>query len=182
VEKPAFAWNHGDVSPDINTTWLGMVGPGVKKVGIDKIAWSDHTDIRPTMLALLGLKDDYTHAGRVLFEDLEDWAVPQSLVKSRPVLTQLAQVYKKIDAPVGELGLSSLRVSTRALESNDADDSTYTKLESQLASVTGQRNTLAIQMITMLEQAEFNNQPIDERQAQQLIDQGNALLQKVKGM
>ncbi|HYX48323.1 MAG TPA: hypothetical protein VE843_01170, partial [Ktedonobacteraceae bacterium] len=22
-----FAWNHGDVSPDINTTWLGMVGP-----------------------------------------------------------------------------------------------------------------------------------------------------------
>jgi hypothetical protein len=182
VEKPAFAWNHGDVSPDINTTWLGMVGPGVKKVGIDKTAWSDHTDIRPTMLALLGLKDDYTHAGRVLFEDLEDWAVPQSLVKSRTVLTQLAQVYKKIDAPVGELGLSSLRVSTRALESNDAGDSTYTKLENQLASVTGQRNTLAIQMITMLEQAEFNNQPIDEREAQQSIDQGNALLQQVKGM
>jgi hypothetical protein len=23
---PTFAWNHGDVSPDINTTWLGVVG------------------------------------------------------------------------------------------------------------------------------------------------------------
>src|SRR5262249_7938100 len=23
--NPAFAWNHGDVSPDINTTWLGFV-------------------------------------------------------------------------------------------------------------------------------------------------------------
>src|SRR5579885_1541143 len=30
TENPAFAWNHGDVAPDINTTWLGMVGPGVQ--------------------------------------------------------------------------------------------------------------------------------------------------------
>jgi hypothetical protein len=182
VEKADHAWNHGDVSPDINTTWLGLVGPGVKKVGVDNTVWSDHTDIRPTMLALLGLKDDYTHAGRVLFENLEDWAVPQSLVTSRPVLTQLAQVYKKINAPVGELGLSSLRVSTKALESNDANDSTYTNLENQLTSVTDQRNTLANQMVTILEQAEFNNQPINEQKAQQLIDQGNALLQQVNGM
>ncbi len=154
----------------------------MKKVGVDNTVWSDHTDIRPTMLALLGLKDDYTLDGRVLFENLEDWAVLQSLVTSRPVLTQLAQVYKKINTPVGELGLSSLRVSTKALVSNDANDSTYTNLENQLASVTDQRNTLASQMITMLEQAEFNNQPIDEQQAQQLIDQGNALLQQVNGM
>ena len=182
AEKSAYAWNHGDVSPDINTTWLGLVGPGVKKVGVDNTVWSDHTDIRPTMLALLGLQDDYILDGRVLFENLEDWAVPQSLLTSRPVLTQLAQVYKKINAPVGELGLSSLRVSTKALESNDANDSTYTNLENQLTSVTDQRNTLASQMITMLEQAEFNNQPIDEQQAQQLIDQGDALLQQVNGM
>ena len=26
--QPGFAWNHGDFSPDINETWLGMVGPG----------------------------------------------------------------------------------------------------------------------------------------------------------
>ena len=28
-ESPAFAWNHGDVQPDITTTWFGMAGPGV---------------------------------------------------------------------------------------------------------------------------------------------------------
>ncbi len=57
-----------------------------------------------------------------------------------------------------------------------------TNLENQLTSVTDQRNTLANQMVTILEQAEFNNQPINEQQAQQLIDQGNALLQQVNGM
>src|SRR5712692_6729771 len=29
TENPQFAWNHGDVQPEIVTTWLGMVGPGV---------------------------------------------------------------------------------------------------------------------------------------------------------
>lgn len=48
-----------------------------------------------------------------------------------------------------------------------------------MISITTQRNTLADQMITMLAQAEFNNQPPDPAQAQQLIDQGNALLQQV---
>jgi len=47
----------------INTTWLGLVGPGVKHLGVTGKAWSDHTDIRPTMMALLGLTDDYTYDG-----------------------------------------------------------------------------------------------------------------------
>src|SRR5260370_24853695 len=28
TETPGFAWNHGDVQPEIVTTWLGMVGRG----------------------------------------------------------------------------------------------------------------------------------------------------------
>ncbi len=182
AEKATYAWNHGDVSPDINTTWLGMVGPGVNQVGVDNTTWSDHTDIRPTILALVGLKDDYTQAGRVLFEDLADSALPTSVVSSRQIITQLAQVYKKINAPVGELGLKTLQVSTKAIESSDPGDSTYTKLENQLSSITTQRDSLASQMISMLEQAVFANQPVDSTQAQQLIDQGNALLQQVNGM
>src|SRR5438552_7918550 len=182
VEKPAYAWNHGDVSPDINTTWLGMVGPGVNQVGVDSTTWSDHTDIRPTILALVGLKDDYTPAGRVLFEALADSALPTSVANSRQIITQLAQVYKKINAPVGELGLKTLQVSTKAIESNDPGDTTYTKLENQLTSITTQRDSLASQMITMLEQTVFSNQPVDSTQAQNLIDQGNALLQQVNGM
>ena len=182
VEKPAYAWNHGDLSPDINTTWLGMVGPGVNQVGVDSTTWSDHTDIRPTILALVGLKDDYAHEGRVLFEDLADSALPTSVVNSRQIITELAQVYKKINAPVGELGLKTLQVSTKAIESNDPGDSTYTNLENQLTSITTQRDSLASQMITLLEQTVFSNQPVDSTQAQNLIDQGNALLQQVNGM
>ena len=50
VEDPGFAWNHGGVAPEI--------GPCVKAQGVDDDTWSDHTDIRPTMLVLLGLRDD----------------------------------------------------------------------------------------------------------------------------
>jgi hypothetical protein len=183
TEQPGFAWNHGDVSPDINTTWLGMVGPGIAQVGVDSTTWSDHTDIRPTMMVLLGLKDDYSHDGRVLFEDFQGWAVPPSFQKARGVVLQLAQVYKQIDACVGQLGLKTLAVSTRALESGSAsDDSTYTKLESQLSSVSSQRDALAAQIIAVLEAAEFNGQPIDQKQAKQFIAQANALLNQVDAM
>ena len=159
-----------------------MVGPGVNAVGVDSTTWSDHTDIRPTILALVGLQDDYAHEGRVLFEDLADSALPSSAVSARQILTQLAQVYKEIDAPVGQLGLKTLQVSTKAIESNDPGDTTYTNLENQLSSVTTQRDSLASQMITLLEQTEFANQPVNTQQAQQLIDQGNALLSQVNGM
>ena len=46
----------------------GIVGPGVAQRGVDNSTWSDHTDSQPTMLALLGLRDDYTPDGRVLGE------------------------------------------------------------------------------------------------------------------
>jgi hypothetical protein len=35
--NPAFAWNHGDIQPEIATTWLGFVGPGVNPVGTSDI-------------------------------------------------------------------------------------------------------------------------------------------------
>jgi hypothetical protein len=177
--QPGFAWNHGDVSPDINTTWLGLVGPGVRAMGVDNSTWSDHTDVRSTMMVLLGLQDDYAHDGRALFEDLYDWAVPQSIRAHRATLTQLAQVYKQLDAAVGQFGLATLGISTKALESNASGDSTYIQLENQLISFNGQRDALASQMIALLEGAEFNGQSINEQQAKQLISQGQALLNQV---
>jgi hypothetical protein len=65
------AWNHGDVAGKINTTWLGLVGPGLRHLGTDNALWSDHTDIQPTMMELLGLRDDYAPDGRVLGEVLD---------------------------------------------------------------------------------------------------------------
>ena len=60
-----FAWNHGGIQPEIATIWLGLVGPGVAPAA-RRHTWSDHTDVRPTMLTLLGLQDTYLHDGRVL--------------------------------------------------------------------------------------------------------------------
>ncbi|HCJ35884.1 MAG TPA: hypothetical protein DHV65_16510 [Ktedonobacter sp.] len=182
TQQPGFAWNHGDVSPDINTTWLGMVGPGVDQTGVDSATWSDHTDIRSTMLMLLGLKDDYSHDGRALVEDLTGWAQPPAVKKSGSFVS-LAQMYKQIDACVGQLGLATLAVSTKALESgSSSDDSTYTNLENQLTSISTQRDALAAQMIALLENAEFNGQPFSNQQARQLISQGQALLNSVNTM
>lgn len=177
-----FAWNHGDVSPDVNTTWLGMVGPGVLHLGVDHAVWSDHTDTRTTMLVLLGLKDDYQHEGRALFEVLANWAVPESLLDHRNVLTELAQAFKQINAPVGALGLSTLRISTRALESSSPGDATYTRLENKLTSITTLRNSIASQMLNLLEGAEFHNMNINVHQANGLIEQAQQLLEQVNAM
>jgi hypothetical protein len=182
TQNPGFAWNHGDVQPEITTTWLGMVGPGVKNRGVEDDVWSDHTDIRPTILTLLGLQDDYSHDGRALFEDLYSWAVPQSLRAHRDTLTRLAQVYKQIDACVGRFGLETLEVSTRALKSNSSGDKTYTKLENELILAGNQRDALAAQMIGLLEGATFNGQAINEQQAKALIAQGQELLDKVNSL
>jgi len=170
-----FAWNHGDFQPDITTTWLGMVGPGVDNVGIDGITWSDHSDIRPTIMLLLGLKDDYAHDGRALTEDLDGWATP--VTKLNGSFTKIAVMYKQIDAAVGQFGLATLIASTDAIASgNPSDDSRYAALENQLSSLNTQRDALAVQMNVLLEKAEFGGQPITEQQAQVLVTQGQALL------
>ena len=67
-----FAWNHGGIQPEIGTIWLGLVGPGISNAVQDDNTWTDHTDVRPTMLSLLGLHDSYIHDGRVLIETIDD--------------------------------------------------------------------------------------------------------------
>jgi hypothetical protein len=181
VENPGFAWNHGGFQPEIVDTWLGMVGPGVRH-GDDEgssIHFSDHTDIRPTILALLGLQDDYVHDGRVLFEALNPSALPSSLNAHSATLLQLAQVYKQINAPVGPLGLSSLTVSTAALASNSEDDDVYNRLENKIADWHERRDAIAGQMRSMLEGAAFAGKAINESKARRLISQGQDLLQEV---
>jgi hypothetical protein len=156
-EAPGFAWNHGDVSPDVNTTWLGMVGPDVKHLGVTGAVWSNHTDTRPTMMELLGLHDDYQHEGRALFEIIKPSALPAAVRDNLGTLISLAQIFKQINAPVGELGLTTLQISTQALESSSPNDSTYVQLENQLTSITQIRNAIAGQILSILESAAFGN-------------------------
>jgi hypothetical protein len=181
---PGFAWNHGGIEPEIAQTFLGMVGPGVLQGDTrtddgSGIEFSDHTDIRPTIMALLGLQDDYAHDGRVLLEVVRPTALPHSLTAHYGTLLNLARVYKMINAPFGDLGRNSLIVSTAALASNTATDAMYTTLEAKIASWRAQRDSLASQMKALLEGAAFRAETINEGQALQLISQGQALLGEV---
>jgi hypothetical protein len=170
------AWNHGDVAPEINATWLGLVGPGVANEGVNNSIWSDHTDIQPTMLELTGLSDDYTPDGVVLSNVIDASALPPAMLVAYPLLVQLAGVYTQLEAAVGVFGLATLSASTRALASDSPGDSTYSTIETRLTQIGAARDALAAQMQTALLGAEFGGKPLRIATALKLIGQGNALL------
>jgi hypothetical protein len=159
VEQSGFAWNHGDFQPQITNTWLGLAGPGVQKVGVTGAFFSDHTDIRPTMISLTGLTDDYLHDGRVLIEIMTDVALPATLLQHRATFAQLASTYKAINAPLGPLGMQTLRNATAAIL---GDDQTYIASLYSLKALTQERNTMASRMIQMIEGAEFYGIPFND--------------------
>jgi len=141
--ESAFAWNHGDFSPDINTTWLGMVGPGVKNLGVTNSVWSDHTDIRPTMMALLHLHDDYNYDGVPLIGFLKNNVLPHSVRDNRADYEALAGVYKQLNASVGQFATATLELSTSAIESTSPGDATYLQTDAALTALGQQRDALA---------------------------------------
>ena len=96
----------------------------MRRQGETAETFTDHTDVRPTLLYLTGLADDYAHDGRVIVEALDE-SVPQ-----RETLSRLAAAYKQINAPLGELGRRTLMISTRALT---GDAATYNALEEEIA-------------------------------------------------
>jgi hypothetical protein len=171
----SFAWNHGDIQDEIASTWAGYVGPGIESIGIDSTTWSDHTDLRPTILNLVGLKDDYIHDGRLISEILQGYSRPLAVKKSGSFIA-LAQTYKQLNAPFGEFAMDTLKSSTFALASNDAYDATYNSVEGQIQSLTSQRDAVSTQMKALLQGATFNGQAFSDAQAQALIAQGQSLL------
>jgi hypothetical protein len=177
-----FAWNHGDVAPEINTTWLGMVGPGVKSIGLDDDIWSDHTDERPTLMTLAGLTDDYRHQGRVLLGVLENAAKPTKLKDREDLAESLGEAYKQLNAPVGQLSLDSLVISTAALASgSDSSDTTYSALENQIADWTAQRDTIALKIESLLERSSFEGKTLDRADSLEAIGQAQSLISEVHG-
>jgi hypothetical protein len=178
VDK-GFAYNHGDYAADINTTWLGLVGPGVAHKGVDGLdasegpnsagstsgqvtvpdsgttgTWADHTDIRPTMLYLVGLKDDYVNDGRVLAEDLT--RVSETL--KDPSVRALAVAYKQLNASVGRFGTSTLMAATQAIEgSNKA----YASAMDALSRLGAQRDKLATIIKNELTAAAFDHESVE---------------------
>jgi hypothetical protein len=174
--SPPFAWNHGDIQPEIANTWFGIVGPGVKHLR-QAAVWTDHTDVRPTMLELLGLTDSYELDGHVVIEVLG--AYSDALAVHRTTVEQLGAIYKQVNAPFGAFGMNTLTASTRALT---GDDTTYSSIEGQIAGLTTQRDALAAQIRTALNDAAFHDKPIDPTQAAAWITQAQALLDQAAAL
>ena len=97
TQNTGFAWDHGDYAAEINTNYAGVrrawgaqPRPGRacrrararSSAGADsgqtvvtdyhfRGPWVDETDIRPTIMYLTGLRDDYEHDGRVITQILD---------------------------------------------------------------------------------------------------------------
>jgi hypothetical protein len=203
TQNTGFAWDHGDYAAEINMTYLGLVGPGVKHLGIDGWGpaqgpnsagpnsgqtvsadlanpgtWADHTDIEPTELYLTGLKADYTQDGTVITDVLTDAPPHLRSVPER----QLAACYKQLNASVGQFGAATLVASTKAVESSTAGDAKYNQVNAALLSLEKQRDALAIKVKDELNAAAFRNTAIADPhgqaiQCQAIIGQAKQLAQ-----
>ena len=176
---PNFAWNHGDFQKDITRTWFAMVGPGVRPLGRNDAVFSDHTDVRPTMLALLGLKDSYVHDGRVLSEWIDRAALPPGIRQQRENFADLAAVYKQLNAPLGQLGRASMVYANKSIT---GVDQVYARYLGRIGDITARRDDLAGAIKTVLNAAAFNNQPVDETSEGGLGPRARALIEQVKDL
>ena len=181
TQNTGFAWDHGDYAAEIDTNYAGFVGPGVAHLGVDgstasegpssagpnsgqvtvpeentKGPWVDETDIRPTIMYLTGLQDDYEHDGRVITQILTH---PNAALKA-PGVTALGACYKQLNSSVGEFGTATLQAATRAIESSGRGDVVYRTTDKILAGLEVVRDRLAEQIKGELEAAAFHDTPI----------------------
>ena len=183
TQNPGFAYDHGDYAAEIDTNYLGLAGPGVKNLGLDGSAanagpssagadsgqvtvpgsgttgtWVDETDIRPTTMYLLGLKDDYEHDGRVITQVLTH---PNNAL-SGPGVAALGDCYKQLNSSVGEFGTATLQAATTAIESNSPGDHQYRATDAVLGALNIARDRLAGVIKGDLEAAAFQNNKVHD--------------------
>ena len=176
--NPHFAWNHGYYSPNIDITWSAFVGPGVAGRGVDGPrpaggneshdpnsthtvpqastvgTWVDEVDLRPTLLHLVGLRDDYQTDGRVITpgaEPLRDRRCPGPRSSRRPTSSSTR--------PSAQFATDTLIADTAALASGSAsNDSTFSFEQRELSWLVGARDRVATQMKVALAAAAAGHQ------------------------
>jgi hypothetical protein len=181
TQNTGFAWNHGDYAAEIDTNFVGFAGPGVRRLGLDGPAankgttssgrnsgqievvqdhfpgpWADEADIRPTILYLAGLRDDYQHDGRVITQVL---AHPNRALSASGV-TALGDCYKQLNSSVGEFGAATLSASTRAIKSTSKGDAKFRAVDAGLRALEVARDKLAGRIKTELQAAAFRDRGI----------------------
>jgi DNA-binding ferritin-like protein len=85
-----------------------------------------------------------------------------------------------VNAPFGEFAQATLAASTRALKSTD--DTEYNSIEDSITSLTSQRDALADQIRSALNDAAFNGTTITESQAQGWISEANSLISQAQAL
>ncbi|NUP48214.1 MAG: hypothetical protein HOW97_13015 [Catenulispora sp.] len=180
TEPNGFAWNHGDFAPDINTTWAGFVGPTFKNLGVTAAVWSDHTDLRPTMLTALGLRDTYVHDGVPLAQFLKDDALPPGLHGRK--VADLEAAYKQLDASVGAFGSDTLKAATAAIESDTPGDQQFAATSAALAALGADRDALAAQIAAAIDDAAFHGCGINGNRAHDLVARADELLARAHAL
>jgi len=178
TQNTGFAYDHGDYAAEIDTNYLGIAGPGVANLGLDGTAadagpssagpnsgqvtvpgsgttgtWIDETDIRPTIMYLTGLKDDYEHDGRVITQIL----TRTNPALSKPAVTNLGNCYKQLNSSVGQFGTATLQAATTGIESSSSGDQQYLNTDQDLSALQTLRDQLAGQIKGELEAAAFRN-------------------------
>ncbi len=171
-----FAWNHGDVQPEIASTWQGWVGPGIESLGETSRIWTDHADVRPTLMTLLGLHDDYRWDGRAIAQMLDPLGgLPRTISSDRHEFDRLSAVYKQLDAPFGKFGITTLDADTSALASDAAADATYTGMDAQLQACESERSSLVARIEAALQAAETGRAPLPRNETERWIEQAQRL-------
>jgi hypothetical protein len=194
--NPAFAWDHGYYSPNIDITWAGVVGPGAAANGVDGPApadgneshdpnslntvpdasgvgtWVEETDLRPTLLHLAGLTDDYQSDGRVISQVLSS---PASSLRDTEAL---AVAYQQINSSVGQFATDTMLADSAALASGSAsNDSAYLSEQARLRHLADNRDKLAGEIKAVLTQAAEGHAPSHGTVTSE-IARANALLKQ----
>jgi hypothetical protein len=176
VAEPDIIWLHGDIQRMTGASWFAMAGPGVAKLG-QTDSLSHHADLRPTMLALLGLKDSYIHDGVVLADALDRNALPPALTFSSQAYGALARAYGDLNDPLGPFGRAGLALSTQAVRSSDT---IYQNYLDAVGAITTKRDALAQEMKTALDDAAFAHSPIDPARGNALIARAETLINTIE--
>jgi len=124
--------------------------PQASRVG----TWVEETDIRPTMLYLLRLKDDYESDGHVISQALA--STPRSLSST----DALAAAYDQIESSVGRFATDTLIADTKALASgSSSSDAAYTREQRELRVLSSSRDLLATRIKKELSDAAQGQEP-----------------------
>ena len=174
----SFAYDHGYYSANIDVTWVGFAGPGVVNHGVDGPepadgnqphdpegtntvpeastvgTWVEETDIRPTMLYLTGLTDDYQTDGHVITQALTWVSAPLALT------AELAAGYDQINSSVGQFATDTLMADTNALASGSGtDDRAFIAEQEALKELADDRDATAATIKVLLSNAAAGQAP-----------------------